>query len=307
MRYTRAREDTDGRPRCCASGVCHLCPIDAKFTIENGLGYIYEDPRVTLTLEATVQTVETTGALATGVTFEHRAQTHTANADLVVLGANALFNTHILQRSGVESPALGRRLNEQVSVIVDIKLAGVDNFQGSTSLTGHGYMFYDGPHRAARAGCLLETWNVIPQRLRPERGRWREKMRVKLIFEDLPDEANTVTPSDEAPDLPSTTYHGYSDYTQRGVNTVPDLLAELGQALPIESYSTAIRTTEAHIQGTTAMGDDPRSSVVDKHLLHHTLRNLVVLGSGSFPTCPPANPTLTLSALSLWSAAHLYT
>jgi choline dehydrogenase-like flavoprotein len=42
--------------------------------------------------------------------------------------------------------------------------------------------------------------------------------------------------------------------------------------------------------------------VVDKHLLHHQYRNLFVLGSGSFTTYTPANPTLTLSALSLLAA-----
>jgi choline dehydrogenase-like flavoprotein len=54
------------------------------------------------------------------------------------------------------------------------------------------------------------------------------------------------------------------------------------------------------------MGSDPASSVVDKYLVHHHIRNLVVLGSSVFPTSSPANPTLTLSALSLWSATYLF-
>ena len=53
------------------------------------------------------------------------------------------------------------------------------------------------------------------------------------------------------------------------------------------------------------MGSDPATSVVDKHLLHHRVRNLAVLGSGTFPTCPAANPTLILSALALLAAEHI--
>ena len=86
------------------------------------------------------------------------------------------------------------------------------------------------------------------------------------------------------------------------------MVAELTRALPIEGYTIRdVSDTEAHIQGTTVMGNDARTSVVDRHLVHHRVRNLVILGSGAFPSCPPANPTLTISALSLWSAHYLLT
>jgi choline dehydrogenase-like flavoprotein len=62
--------------------------------------------------------------------------------------------------------------------------------------------------------------------------------------------------------------------------------------------------TEGHILGTTVMGADPRESVVDRHLIHHRVRNLLVLGGSAFPTSSPANPTLTIAALSLWAAAR---
>ena len=63
--------------------------------------------------------------------------------------------------------------------------------------------------------------------------------------------------------------------------------------------------TESHVLGTVVMGSDPETSVVDRHLLHHEVRNLLVLGGSAFPTGSPSNPTLTIAALSLWSAEHL--
>jgi choline dehydrogenase-like flavoprotein len=50
------------------------------------------------------------------------------------------------------------------------------------------------------------------------------------------------------------------------------------------------------------MSKTVQEGVVDKNLVHHNYRNLFVLGSGSFTTYTPANPTLTLSALSLHAA-----
>jgi choline dehydrogenase-like flavoprotein len=53
------------------------------------------------------------------------------------------------------------------------------------------------------------------------------------------------------------------------------------------------------------MGNDPATSVVDRHLVHHKYRNLLVLGSSSYPTASPAYPSLSVSALSLWAADHV--
>ena len=303
----RARMPTSSRPPCCASGVCRLCPINSKFTIQNELGSLYEDPRVTVVLEAAVQSIETIGGMATGVHYLQNGTIKFIDGELIVLGANALFNPHILLRSNLTHPALGKGLHEQISTYVTIDLDGVDNFQGSTSITGHGYMLYDGPHRSSYAAALIETFNIPA--LRTERKKWRQRMRMKVIWEDLPSEQNFVTLNAESPEKPEVVYVGHSAYTQRAISVLPDVLPQILQSLPIErlEISRDIQSTEAHIIGTTVMGNDPQTSIVDRYLVHHTIRNLVVLGSGVFPTSSPANPTLTLSALSLWSANHLFT
>jgi len=299
----RARIATAKRPACCASGVCEICPINAKFTIANDLGDLYRDPRITLALGADVRQVEVEAGVARAVVYQKGGAMKRARGDLIVLGANAIFNPYLLQRSGFDGPELGRGLNEQVAIYVQVDLAGVDNFQGSTSITGHGYMLYDGPHRARRPAVLVESYN-IPD-LRIERGKWRQRLVLKCVFEDLRRPDNYVG-IDADGGRPEVIYLGPSLHTQRGIDALPDIIAPLMQALPTEKFSVSERsTTEGHILGTTVMGDNPGHSVIDRYCRHHKVRNLVVLGGGAFPTSAPANPTLTVAALSLWSAHHL--
>lgn len=296
-----------GRPGCCANAVCNLCPVDAKFTIENGLAHLYEDPRVTLSLESQVLTVETQAGIASGVIFKRGGKEERAKGDLVALGTNALFNPLILQNSGFDHPLLGRRLHEQVGVGATVLLDGVDNFQGSTSITGHGYMLYDGPHRSEHAACLIESWNR-PE-FRAEAGRWRETMKLRFVFENLPSNDNRVEPSADDPTVPVAVFDDFSDYAYRGIRNLESILPDLLRPLPVEDIELrpVPSDTEAHILGTVVMGDDPEDSVVDDGMVHHSVRNLLVLGGSAFPTGAPANPTLTISALSLRAARKLAT
>ena len=301
-----SRAIVSGRPRCCANGVCSRCPIDSKFTILNSLRHLYEsDPRVTLLTGATVTHLDVANDRVTGVRYERAGVESTARADLVALGANALFNPFLLLRAGLTDGNPGRGLLEQVSVNVEVDLAGVDNFQGSTSITGLGYMLYSGDHRRERAAALMESWNVPV--LRDLRGKWRQRLRLKFIYEDLPQPENRVTIGSD-PAKPDIHYTRHSDYAQRGVDRLESDLARVLAPLPVESYRV-IRpdtlTTEGHILGTTTMGDDPATSVVDRQLVHHRVRNLLVLGGSVFPTISPSNPTLTICALSLRAADTL--
>jgi choline dehydrogenase-like flavoprotein len=93
----------------------------------------------------------------------------------------------------------------------------------------------------------------------------------------------------------------------KSIERLPAVLPQLLAPLPVENIepTSSLADTEAHILGTTVMGNDPKTSIIDKYLIHHQIRNLLLLGGGAFPTTSPANPTLTISALSLWAANHL--
>jgi glucose dehydrogenase len=124
------------------------------------------------------------------------------------------------------------------------------------------------------------------------------------LVEQRPDPANRVTLAPDAKDvygvpLPRIAYR-VDDYTRAGLGesrkTHEAIFARLG--------ATGVKHSPdlpgaGHIIGTVRMGDDPKSSVVDRDLRSHDHPNLFVLGSAVFPTSATANPTLTIAALSL--------
>ena len=172
-------------------------------------------------------------------------------------------------------------------------------------------MFYEGDHRRDHAGCIVETRNspftYWGAPLRIARGRWTERVIMRFMFDDIPREDNQVRINAANPEMAETDFRGYSDYAERGRARVPEMINKLAEALPIESVEEiTIGATSAHIQGTVVMGTDKTRSIVDRYLVHHEIRNLLVLGSSAFPTASPSYPTLTLSALSLWAADHLF-
>lgn len=306
----RARVSTGTRGVCCASGVCELCPVDAKFTVQNGLAHIYNDPRVTLQLGAWVEGIETEAGRANAVAYTRAGRAERGQGETIVLAASALFNPHILLRSNIKHRYLGKRLHEQMPVDVCLNLRGVKSYNGSSIISGNGYLFYDGEHRREHAGCLIETWNspftYTRAALRAEQGRWTERAYMRFMFDELPREDNTVALNAASPRLPEARFNGYSAYAQRGMDQIPKMVEKLAQALPIERIeSVLVGRTTAHIQGTVVMGNDPAESIVDRHLIHHQLRNLLVLGASAYPTASPAYPSVTLSALSLWAADNL--
>ncbi len=61
----------------------------------------------------------------------------------------------------------------------------------------------------------------------------------------------------------------------------------------------------SHHMGTTRMGTDPQSSVVDVSCRLHGVENVYLAGASVFPTSGCANPTFTLVALAIRLARHL--
>lgn len=60
-----------------------------------------------------------------------------------------------------------------------------------------------------------------------------------------------------------------------------------------------------HLLGTTRMGDDPATSVVDQFGRTHDVPNLFIVDGSIFVTSASVNPTNTICALALRCAAHI--
>lgn len=307
MPQARARDATEFRNPCCSNSVCTQCPMNAKFTIVNDMPAFFQDTRIELRTDSEVVAVLTEGGRATGFQVKPRdGDPYEVTGETVVLAANGIFNPFLLKKSGINDGPVGRGLNEQAGVYVTVDLDNVQDGDGSAHVTGVGYTEIHGDFRREASGGFFETQN-LPQ-LRAEKGKWGSRVKMAFLLEDFRDDRNYVDISADDPNKPNAHFEGFSDYTHRGIDRIVERIPKILADLPVEDIEIKTRQGigHAHIQGTAVMGDDPSTSVVDAGLVHHRLRNLLVLGSSAFPTGGWANPTLTLNALSLRAAEMYY-
>ncbi len=292
------RANGGSRARCCANGVCATCPVDAKFTILNGFERLTH-PRASFLLGTELVGLDIEGGTARAARVrDGEGQETSLKARFFGLGTNAIFNAAILIRSGVANEALGRYLHEEAAKDVFIDTRSLKNFFGGTSDSSHGYHFYHGADRSDAAAVLIENINAPPA-IRPEPGRWANRLHLRVIAEDLPKAENRVILEEDKPVIEWTGFH---DYAFRGLDRAVALLPGI---IPDEIESVEVSPllpSQAHIQGTHRMGPSPEDAVVDGRLRLHAAPNVFALGSGAFPTCSPANPSLTIAALSLRAA-----
>lgn len=301
----RASKAARGRNGCMAFSTCETCPVDAKFTIENSEINVYNDERVELIFGAQVYQLEIVNDVVQKVLFYKDGKEQAVKGEVVVLGANPFFNANILLHSGDKNPFTGKGFGEQLGMQVHIYLDNMQNTGGSTWVNANGYMLYDGAHRKDFAACLIEA-NNAPYDIRLERGKQLNLASFRMIFEDLPLDSNYIRTSADR-FIPEVYFKERSAYTLKAVENMKKKLPEILSCLPVEKLKYLEPAPhEGHIIGGTRMSKDKTDGVVDKHMIHHQYRNLLVLGAGSFTTFTPSNPTLTLSALSLFAADKIF-
>ncbi|HEX6666475.1 MAG TPA: GMC family oxidoreductase [Solirubrobacterales bacterium] len=318
----RPSRPLQGRPACCGSATCELCPVDARFSALNGLKPVLDHPGLELLRETVVarlrtgagDRVEALEAIGAG------GERVLVRAKQFVLAANGIENPAILLRSELDGPAVGRFLFDHGHTTLTVGLRRpLQPGHGDTLSTGLSEAFREGGFRARRSGAILIPFNpgtpIAPLVAAGVEARdsgtevraaaverWRRTLALDMLTEDVPQAERRVTlsPSRDSFGLPlnRTAYPPSTAYEQDGIDRVVAALQQRLAPLGVESIEAAPGPRGGHLMGTCRIGA-PGEGVVDAELRHLELDNLFVAGSSAFPTYSPVHPTLTIAALAL--------
>ena len=162
---------------------------------------------------------------------------------------------------------------------------------------------------------FVENWGLFGRALRDKlSNHGTRQITLNSACEQLPRETNRVLLSSNMDGLgiprPLIQYRlDNDDYVRASFKAVIDVhtwifnqLGATDRVMQADTPDNVIYGGSGHIMGTTMMGSDPKTSVVDKDCRAHDHSNLFVLGSSVFPTSSTANPTSTVAALALRAA-----
>jgi choline dehydrogenase-like flavoprotein len=301
------------------------------------------DIGVRLITGARVRRLQTNAAgLVTGATYVDRdGRDHFQSADVTILAANGIGTPRLLLASANNlfpnglansSGLVGRRLMmHPFGTVVGLFEENLGSTHGVWGQHLHSLQFYEtdearGFVRGAKWGLQPTGGPVAMTRGYPwgeENAIWgagfHDGIRKRLghsamwgiIAEDLPDENNRVVLDPVLQDVdgipaPKIIYR-MSDNSYRLLKfhlaRAKESLEEAG------AYETVvaplIRETGWHLLGTAKMGNDAKTSVVNRWGRTHDIPNLFIFDGSIWPTSSGMNPTATIAAMSLWCAGHL--
>lgn len=218
----------------------------------------------------------------------------------------------LVKRSGGLFQTWKRRKQDEVVELRDYSETGDDS---------------DLQNRRQNAASLLGlAWNVL--RHSPSVGRYAlsraldkrrpkiRRVRLRNFLEMEPDPENRVVLTERADPNGVPVPKVQARCTELDRRTLLELHTVLGrelQAAGIGKLTSDLAQADpwpidqdaSHHLGTTRMGHDPKSSVVDPTGRVHGLSNLYCAGGSVFPTSGCANPTFTIVALSIRLGEHL--
>jgi choline dehydrogenase-like flavoprotein len=341
--FSHARNSVvyDERPACCGNNTCvPLCPIGAKYDASVDARKA-EAAGARIETEALVTFVELGdgGKVRRLKVRRPNGETLWVDGDIFVLGCHAIENPRLLLNSRQEaapngvangSGAVGRYLLTQANQdFWGLTPKPVYPFRGPQQTAGIVEM-RDGDFRRERAAIgtsfMNSGWSgnsdaiglakkliadgMFGQQLASEiNNQVSRHLRLNSSAEVLPDWNNRIE-LDETRDTagvpkPRITFK-IDDYTRAGLAAGLEVSQRIFKQMGVASMeANEPYGSNAIIGGTTRMGNDARSSVVDRDLVSHQHRNLYILGSSSHITAPVNAPSLTIAALAIRAAGHI--
>jgi choline dehydrogenase-like flavoprotein len=325
----RPSRPVSGRPACCGSATCELCPVDSRFSVLNGLGDVLEHPRLRLLTDTVVERLELDGGRrrVVGLTCVQRdGEPLRLPATTVVLAAGGFENAALLMRSGLERRDVGRYLFDHAHRTLLVRVGrDVGSGRGASLATGASDAFRDGRFRERRGAAYVSPFNpglpvaaLIAERLLAGQDGKDARRRVldayhrtivlDVLLDDAPQDARrlTLSPARDAFGLPRTRveYPGPTRYEREGWRAVRADIESRLRPLGVRSVAERPGPAGSHLLGTCRFGDGD-DGVVDADQRHLDVENLYVAGGSAFSTYSPAHPTLTIAALAIRLGEHL--
>ncbi|WP_395695856.1 GMC family oxidoreductase [Nocardioides sp.] len=324
---------------CAQRTACiHGCPTGAKGSTDRTHWPELLRSGVRLETEARVKRVLTDqSGRAAGVIWIDRTGTERIqHADATVLCANGIGTPRLLLMSADDknpdglansSGLVGRRLMMHPFIrTVGLFEEDLESWRGVYGQHAHVMEFYEtdpsrGFVRGAKWGLMptASPLSVMMPGLWDDEDVWGSKFHQTLrarfarsawlgiVCEDLPEESNRVVLSRTATDssgLPAARIeYRTSENSQRMIAFQTEKSIEFMKEMgAYEVVSAPTSYSGWHLLGTTRMGDDPRTSVLNSDCESHDVPGLFVFDGSSFPTSSGVNPTATIAANALRAA-----
>ncbi len=272
---------------------------------------------------------------ANGVSFLDRQsgrELH-AKAKVVVLGASCLESTRILLNSRIanSSGVLGRYLHDQFYIsngVIAIVPEAKDGKAPRGLMGGAGYIPRFRNLKTKEKNFLrgyatdIYTGGTPDAKYYPVWGEELNKMieshrgasiGTTIMGEVLPRYENHVRLDPKTRDawgIPVLNFQ--CRYTDNEFNMARDAVATISEVCHDAGFEVLNRNDKMfppgysiHELGTCRMGDNPRTSVLNKWNQSHDVKNLFVVDGSSFVTGGTQNPTLTIMALSMRASEYI--
>jgi len=291
--------------------------------------------KLTLVPNAVVRelTVDKNTGKVNGANFhdKHSGRELHVSAKAVVLGASCLESTRILLNSGIanSSGVLGHYLHDQfymsnavVAIIPEAK-NGARGFAGSGYIPRYRNLTKGEKRNYIRGFCFdFSTGNTPDPKYF---GGWGEDLQKQLdsargagfsctmMGEVLPRFENRVSINKDVKDhwgIPVLDFK--CKYTDNEFNMAKDAVESLSEVCHNAGWEILNKTPNMyppgysiHELGTCRMGDNPKTSVLNKWNQSHDIKNLFVVDGSSFVTGGSQNPTMTILSLSMRASEYL--